>query len=416
MNIATLHQLFLESTGVSTDTRKVSTNNIFFALKGENFNGNKFALDAINKGASYAIVDEDEYSNHHRCIVVEDSLKTLQDLASFHRSKLHCPVLGITGSNGKTTTKELISSVLSTQLKVVSTKGNLNNHIGVPLTILSADLDTEFLIVEMGANHRKEIKFLSEIADIDFGIITNIGKAHLEGFGSLQGIIDTKKELYDYIGVKNGKLFVNKNDVLLQSLSKGMNKLEYSINPINTSSPFAAIEFKGINIQSQLIGYYNCANISAACFIGDYFNISVSNLKLAIESYQPKNNRSQLSSTTQNNSLILDAYNANPSSMLEAITSFTNITHNKKVLILGDMLELGNESTKEHQNIVDLLSEINSKVILVGKEFSKCSHQYTHFMTIEACKNWLKNLNISDSLILLKGSRGIRLEELQRFL
>lgn len=415
MNISLLHDYFLSSSGISTDTRNIKQNSIFFALKGKHFNGNHFAEKALEMGAAYAVVDEQQHADA-RLLVVDDVLLTLQQLANFHRKQLQCPVIGITGSNGKTTTKELINVVLNKAFKVCCTQGNLNNHIGVPLTILSADLETDFLIVEMGANHKGEIKLLSQIADIDYGIITNIGKAHLEGFGSFEGVISAKKELYDFIQQKNGTIFINKNDSLLSQLSKGMSKIEYDDNVLNGQSSFAKVNFKSTTIQSKLIGNYNCPNIKAACTVGYHFGVDLAKIKEAIEDYTPQNNRSQYIDTTRNNSLILDAYNANPSSMIEAIKSFNSIEHDKKLMILGDMLELGKESKMEHQKIIDFISGKNTDTILIGDEFGNCKNTFRQFDDVEQCANWLTSEQITNSLVLLKGSRGIKLEHLQAFL
>lgn len=417
MDLQQLHQLFLKSSGVSTDTRNILKNSIFFALKGDNFDGNKYAKEALQKGASLAIIDNEKYYLNDKYILVEDVLKHLQQLANLHRKKLKCPVLGITGTNGKTTTKELITAVLQKKYNVVSTKGNLNNHIGVPLTLLSAKLNTEFLVVEMGANHLKEIDFLCNLSEIDFGIITNIGKAHLEGFGSKEGVIKAKKELYDYINTKQGLIFINADDELLMSISEGINRVEYqNQNQEKQKSPFATIEFNKEKIYSKLIGEYNCTNILAACTIGKYFKVPLNNIKDAIENYTPSNNRSQFIQTLNNNSIILDAYNANPSSMKEAIKAFEKINEENKLYILGDMLELGNQSTSEHQDIINQLQKQSSNVILIGKEFGETQHEFTHFTNTEKAANWIKNNPINNHFILLKGSRGVSLEKLKEIL
>ena len=416
MELNKLHQLFLNSSGISTDTRNISADSIFFAMKGANFNGNEFAKDAISKGAKLAVIDEEQYAFNADYILVENVLHCLHQLASFHRSHLNCPVLGITGSNGKTTTKELINAVLAQKYDVVCTQGNLNNHIGVPLTVLSADLKTEFLIVEMGANHQNEIKLLSEIADINYGIITNIGKAHLEGFGSVEGVTKTKKEMYDYIKKQSGTLFINKEDKLLQSISTTINKVEYLTDEHNDGSPFASVKCFDKIITSKLIGSYNCTNIQAAISIGLYFDVSFEDIKSAIENYTPQNNRSQFESTIKGNSLIIDYYNANPTSMIMAIESFYSIKSAKKLFILGDMLELGEVSIHEHQKIIDELSETLSEAILIGTEFGKCSHSFPHFTDVYEAQKWIKEKSFKDYFILLKGSRGIKLEELKDLL
>ncbi len=413
MNIKELHNLFLKSFGVTTDSRQIELNSIFFALKGDNFDGNKYAKSAIDKGASFAVVDNQAYCLNEKYILVDDVLSCLQELSKYHRKQLNCPVLGITGTNGKTTTKELITAVIEKKFKTVATKGNFNNHIGVPLTLLNAKLDTEFLIVEMGANHIHEIEFLCGLAKVDFGIITNIGKAHLEGFGSVKGVFKAKKELYDYIDVNNGTLFVNANDKLLMSISENTERILYNIEEQKQSnSPFAEVKFNDSLISSQLIGDYNRTNILAACEIGRYFGVSLEKTKEAIESYTPSNNRSQLLETNRN-TIVLDAYNANPSSMTEAIKAFQKVNHKKKLFILGDMLELGENSLDEHQSIIDELSQNNQKVILVGDEFNKCQHNFVHFFNSEDALNWIRENPIVDEFILLKGSRGIKLEMLK---
>ena len=413
MNIKELHNLFLKSSGFTTDSRQIELNSIFFALKGNYFDGNKYAKSAIDKGASFAVIDNQAYCLNEKYILVDDVLSCLQELSKYHRKQLNCPVLGITGTNGKTTTKELITAVIEKKFKTVATKGNFNNHIGVPLTLLNAKLDTEFLIVEMGANHIHEIEFLCGLAKVDFGIITNIGKAHLEGFGSVKGVFKAKKELYDYIDVNNGTLFVNANDKLLMSISENTERILYNIEEQKQSnSPFAEVKFNDSLISSQLIGDYNRTNILAACEIGRYFGVSLEKTKEAIESYTPSNNRSQLLETNRN-TIVLDAYNANPSSMTEAIKAFQKVNHKKKLFILGDMLELGENSLDEHQSIIDELSQNNQKVILVGDEFNKCQHNFVHFFNSEDALNWIRENPIVDEFILLKGSRGIKLEMLK---
>ena len=413
MDIKELHKIFLKSSGVTTDSRQIELNSIFFALKGDNFDGNKYAKSAIDKGASFAVVDNKAYCLNENYILVDDVLSCLQELSKYHRKQLNCPVLGITGTNGKTTTKELITAVIEKKFRTVATKGNYNNHIGVPLTLLRAKLDTEFLIVEMGANHIHEIEFLCGLAQIDFGIITNIGKAHLEGFGSVEGVIKAKKELYEHIDINDGTLFVNANDKLLKSISENTDRILYNINEQEQSnSPFAKVIYNGSLISSQLIGDYNRTNILAACEIGRYFGVSLEKTKEAIESYTPSNNRSQLLETNRN-TIVLDAYNANPSSMTEAIKAFQKVNHKKKLLILGDMLELGENSLVEHQSIIDELSQDNQKVILVGQEFNKCQHNFVHFFNSEDALVWIEENQIEDMFILLKGSRGIKLEILK---
>ena len=416
MHIKELHTLFIKSSGVTIDSRKVKLNNIFFALKGKNFDGNKYAESAIKKGASFAVIDDEKYFLNEKYILVDDVLSCLQELSKFHRKQLNCYVLGITGTNGKTTTKELITAVIKKKFITVATQGNFNNHIGVPLTLLRAKLNTEFLIIEMGANHINEIEFLCEIAQINYGVITNIGKAHLEGFGSVEGVIKAKKELYDYVNINNGILFVNSNDKLLMSISQKTERILYNTKKqeqINT--PYAKVIFNNLLISSKLIGSYNRSNILAACKIGHYFDVSLEKIKEAIENYCPTNNRSQLLKTSHN-SIVLDAYNANPSSMIEAIRAFRKVKNDNKLYILGDMLELGEDSISEHQTIIDELSKYNQEVILVGKEFNKCKHNFTHFFNTEDAHVWIEKNPIKDMYILLKGSRGIKLEKLKEVL
>ena len=416
MSVKELHKLFLKSSGVITDSRQIKLNSIFFALKGDNFDGNEYAKSAIEKGASFAVIDNQTYCLNKKYIVVDDVLSCLQELSQYHRKQLNCPVLGITGTNGKTTTKELIKAVIQKNFKTVATKGNLNNHIGVPLTLLSAKLNTEFLIIEMGANHTNEINFLCKLAQVNFGIITNIGKAHLEGFGNVQNVIKAKKELYDHINVNNGTLFVNANDKLLMSISENTERVLYNTKKQEQSNTmFAEAIFNESLISSQLIGNYNRTNILAACEIGSYFGVTLENIKDAIKSYIPSNNRSQLFKTRRN-TIILDAYNANPSSMSEAIKAVQNLNHKKKLFILGDMLELGENSLVEHQSIIDELSENNQEVILIGNEFNKCQHNFIHFFNSEDALGWIEENPIEDMFILLKGSRGIKLEILKKVL
>ena len=415
MTTQELYHHFLNSSGVCTDSRKIEKDNIFFALKGDSFNGNLFAEQAIQEGCSYAVIDEKEFQKNEQYILVNDVLESLQKLSNYHRQQLDCSVIGITGTNGKTTTKELIYAVLNTQYKTNATQGNLNNHIGVPLTLLSTPLDTEMLIIEMGANHPGEITFLSNIAKPNFGIITNIGKAHLEGFGGYEGVIKTKNELYHYIKNNGGKLFVNAKDELLLNLSENIEKTTYTNHSqFLSANPFVQFFFKERKISTQLIGSYNYPNLAAACCIGKYFGITISNCKKAIESYTPTNNRSQVEKSNKGNTLILDAYNANPSSMRVAIESLQQMSTTNKAAILGDMLELGDDSLHEHQEIVELLKTTNlQSVFLVGEEFQKTTDSFSSFTNTNELKKWIQSNPITDSTILLKGSRGIRLEDLK---
>jgi len=422
MDITQIHQLFLNSTGICTDTRKLQKGQLFVALKGEHFDGNKYALSAIENGASYSIVDNN-LTNHPKVITVTNALYTLQELAKFHRNYLNIPIIALTGSNGKTTTKELILSVLNTQYNCTATKGNFNNHIGVPLTLLSMDKNTEIGVVEMGANHLKEIAELAEIANPNYGYITNIGKAHLEGFGSEENILIGKTELYEYIKKNKGILFCNSDDPKLTPLAKTIdNSIFFSKNTPNTIqielkdiSPYVNIKFESHCINSKLIGSYNYTNIAASIAIGSHFNISNENIKLAIENYIPDNNRSELI-TKNSNDIILDAYNANPSSMEEALNNFTTTKTNKnnRSVILGDMFELGRFALEEHQKIVTQISNSNiDNIYLSGNHFFECKINSKKISVFKDTKSLILHLQknpITNSLILIKGSRGMRLE------
>ena len=425
MEIASLYAIFREYPTVTTDSRNIPANSIFFALKGDNFNGNAFAGEALSKGAAYAIIDEPEFATSDRMILVDDVLLSLQELAHYHRSQLGLPILAITGTNGKTTTKELISVVLSKKYKVVSTKGNLNNHIGVPLTILSMNEKTEFGVVEMGANHPGEIKILCDIANPDFGIITNIGKAHLEGFGSFEGVVKTKSELYDFIRNKNGKCFVNADNSLLTEQANGIEQISYGkstayfmAGELASTDNYLVVKAlfpKGwLYLKSKLVGDYNFENLLAAACIGKYFEVDPLQIQNAIAEYSPSNNRSQLIQKTKN-TIIMDAYNANPTSMMAALTNFAGIRHENKCVILGDMLELGDASAEEHQKITDFIDEQTfSEVFLVGPQFKNTIDrtQKKKFDQVELLSNYLKTQPIENKLILIKGSRGIHLEKI----
>ena len=379
MNIEQLHKLYLSSNNVCTDTRNINKDCMFFALKGDNFNGNVFAKLALENGAKYAIIDEVAYNADDRYILVNDVLSTLQALAKYHRQYLGIKIIALTGSNGKTTSKELINVVLSKKFNVVATKGNLNNHIGVPLTLLSMDNTTEIGIVEMGANHKKEIDFLCGIARPDYGYITNFGKAHLEGFGGIEGVIEGKSELYYYLKTNNKLVFVNNEDAKQVSLLEDYNKTysfgnshnnDVTIN-LKDANPFVISKFKNKIIESKLIGNYNFTNICAAISIGHYFDIETASIKDAIESYIPSNNRSQII-IKASNKIILDAYNANPSSMKAALDNLAQLKDSNKIAILGDMFELGNDAEKEHQFIADYAASLNfDELLLVGEHFYK---------------------------------------------
>lgn len=421
MNIAAIHTLYLECQSLSIDTRKIQPNSLFVAIKGENFDANTFAKEALDKGASYVIIDNKEYHIDERTILVDDSLKALQDLAQYHRNFLNIPIIAITGSNGKTTTKELIHAVLSKKFRTKATVGNLNNHIGVPLTLLSFTSETEIGIVEMGANHKKEIEFLCELAQPDFGYITNFGKAHLEGFGGVEGVIEGKSELYNYLSKNTKLVFVNLDDPIQIARTKslpqytfGISNSEADISISNVkANPFVSIEFQDLKIMSHLIGLYNVNNINAAIAIGNYFKVPKDSIKSAIESYVPENNRSQLI-TKGTNQIILDAYNANPTSMAVAIENFKQLESSNKMAILGDMFELGSESFQEHEIIVNLLANQTDIVChFVGADFfanSKMRDNLFFHKDFADLTTKLKSKSISRNTILIKGSRGMALE------
>jgi len=421
MNIEHLYNLFKINKSVSTDTRAIKKGSIFFALKGENFNGNKFAEDALKKGASYAVIDDKKYKSNDKIILVENVLETLQNLATYHRKYLKLPILSLTGSNGKTTTKELINAVLSKKYNTCATTGNLNNHIGVPLTLLNMDSNTEMGIVEMGANHLKEIELLTNIAQPDYGYITNFGKAHLEGFGSLEGVIKGKTELYDYLRKQNKMVFINSEDKIQSAKSKGMNTItfgkkdvDYKIEYVD-ANPFVVLKYDNEQVESKLIGAYNFNNIAAAIAIGKYFKVSDQSIKEAIEKYIPTNNRSQILKKGTNK-IILDAYNANPSSMKVALENFSDLTDVSKIAILGDMFELGPEAESEHQKIVEQVERSNiGAVYLLGNYFYNLdiiNSKIKKFISFEEFKEKFKNTSIQNSTILIKASRGMALERI----
>ncbi|WNH13455.1 UDP-N-acetylmuramoyl-tripeptide--D-alanyl-D-alanine ligase [Thalassobellus suaedae] len=424
MEIKALHELFLKCHSVCTDTRKIQKNDMFFALKGDNFNGNTYAENALEKGAKYAIVDETEFNTSTKTILVNNVLETLQKLASFHRDYLKTPIIALTGSNGKTTTKELINVVLSQKYKTTATIGNLNNHIGVPLTLLSMTKNTEIGIVEMGANHQKEIEFLCNIAKPDYGYITNFGKAHLEGFGSVEGVIQGKSEMYDYLISNDKTIFVNANDSI--QVEKTKNTKRFSFGNTNAdinidfkeAQPFVKCAFNNQEIESKLIGEYNFNNIMAAIAIGTYFKVNSTSIKDAIENYTPSNNRSQIIEKGTNK-IILDAYNANPTSMRAALENFGKQAGDK-IAILGDMFELGTEAKVEHQNIADLAISLDiNEIIFVGENFyqseidSKKAKKYKSFSFFEKDFDFSK---LKNKTLLIKGSRGMALERLLQVL
>jgi UDP-N-acetylmuramoyl-tripeptide--D-alanyl-D-alanine ligase len=427
MDIKYIHSLFLKCNSVSIDTRKIEPNSLFVAIKGDNFDANTFTKEALEKGASYVIIDNDSYHIDQRTILVGNSLVALQELAKFHREYLKLPIIALTGSNGKTTTKELINVVLSKKYKTKATVGNLNNHIGVPLTLLSFNSETEIGIVEMGANHKKEIEFLCELAKPDYGYITNFGKAHLEGFGGVQGVIEGKSEMYNYLSENDKLCFINLEDPIqvekakaLKSYSFGVNKENVDVNIKSIeANPFVVINYSNIVISSHLIGLYNSNNINAAITIGTYFGVEEEAIKDALESYIPENNRSQLL-TKGTNQIILDAYNANPSSMAVAIENFVQLDHPNKIAVLGDMFELGTESLEEHKNIISWLSKEEKTICyFIGKDFyhNKMEKNNFHFYeSFEQFSEVLQQNKFEDKMILIKGSRGMALERTLNFI
>lgn len=427
--IEEIYRIFEKKQFISTDSRNVEKDSLFFALKGENFNGNNFAADALEKGAAVAIIDEEEYKISEQTILVPNVLDALKDLATYHRKKLGIPILAITGTNGKTTTKELISTVLSKKFSVSFTQGNLNNHIGVPLTLLKMNKKTEFGVVEMGANHPGEITALCAIADPNYGIITNIGKAHLEGFGSFEGVKKTKSELYRYLNERNGTVFYNKeNNILKELVQQVENKVSFGNNNADftgeqiQSPPFVhgkANFKKGVlYLNSNLIGDFNFENIMAASCIGNYFGVDPLKIQQAIKEYHPKNNRSQLIEKNDRK-IIMDAYNANPTSMQASIKSFLSSVSGTKTLILGDMLELGEYAQQEHQNILEILKNNPSiQVFLIGRNFSQVANKF-HYQSFDNVKLFCEYLTRVENLnenILIKGSRGIQLEKVLEYL
>lgn len=428
-SISDIYSIFRKYPQISTDSRNITVQSIFFALRGDNFDANKFAGEAIRNGAVYAIIDDATCGVNDKTILVEDTLVALQELARYHRRQLKIPVLGITGSNGKTTTKELIGAVLSQKFKTFSTFGNLNNHIGVPLSVLSIADDVDIAVIEMGANHQGEIANLCQICQPDLGIITNIGKAHLGGFGGFNGVIKAKTELYDFIRNNGGKLFVNGDDELLMSKSEGIPRVVYGNvlhskvrGRISQKHPFLELDIdistQIKHVNSKLIGSYNFTNMLAAACIGNYFEVDADKIAEGLSAYNPVNNRSQWHDSGKNK-IVMDAYNANPSSMELAITNFSEAPYKNKLVILGDMRELGKEAVAEHQTIVELILKSDfEQIILVGEVFSalEIDPKIESFKTVDEAKRAIKNLNLSGKTILLKGSRGIQLEKLMEVL
>ena len=421
MEIKEIYNYFLQTTSIATDNRKIKTDNLFVALKGDNFNGNKFALSALENGAKYAIIDEAEFKIDDRFILVDDSLLALQQLASYHRNQLNITIIGLTGSNGKTTTKELINAVLSQKFNTKATIGNLNNHIGVPLTLLSFDSSTEIGIIEMGANHQKEIEMLCGICQPDFGYITNFGKAHLEGFGGTEGVIKGKSELYEYLSSNHKTAFINSDDAIQNEKTTNINRITFGFNnPENfvnitkiETNPMVKIEFEDTTIQSHLIGLYNANNINAAITIGKHFGVSNEKIKFGLENYIPNNNRSQLLEKNSNK-IILDAYNANPSSMNAALTNFFQLEEKNKVAILGDMFELGIESSDEHKKLIEFCFHHEDIIFhFIGKDFfahKNSNINMNFYETFESFQSIFPNQKTENSFLLIKGSRGMSLE------
>ncbi|MDR0724431.1 MAG: UDP-N-acetylmuramoyl-tripeptide--D-alanyl-D-alanine ligase [Prevotellaceae bacterium] len=429
MNTKELYAIFRDYPLVCTDSRNIVPDSIFFALKGENFDGNRFVEQSLDSGCAFAVSDSVENEGIHGCIVVENVLKTLQDLAEYHRMEFDIHVLAITGTNGKTTTKELVNAVLSKKYKTVCTKGNLNNHIGTPLTLLNINENTEIVIVEMGANHCGEIATLCEIAHPGLGLITNVGKAHLEGFGSEEGVRKTKGELYDYIEKNRGVIFYNADDATLASMAEktqGTTLVKYGKTIMGVTAGddnfflgFSTSEPE-MSVKTCLVGEYNLNNVLAAIAAGKYFEVSVPDIISALAEYKPADNRSQLVKSTTN-TVIMDAYNANPSSMEAAIGNFARLDAENKLLILGDMLELGDNSFAEHRRITEIIKNHGlwkkGKVILIGHTFSRLGENIAIcFPDKSEAVKYLGNINLNSRLILMKGSRGIGLETLLKYL
>ena len=419
--IEIIYQHFTKAYKVTTDSRKVEQDAVFFALKGENFDANDFALQVAEAGvASLVVADRKDLPQHERILIVEDTLKTLQDLAAYHRQQSKAIVLSITGTNGKTTTKELVSAVLAQKYNIIHTMGNLNNHIGVPLTLLSIKPDTEIAVVEMGANHPGEIDFLCKIADPDYGLITNIGKAHLEGFGSFEGVIKTKTELYRHVKSHGKAVFVNQGNPLLWEQSEGQERISYGRHcgafcPVapGACNPYLSVIWKKRLIQTHLVGSYNFENVAAAIGVGQYFKVEDDKIVKALEDYTPTNSRSQVVETGKNR-VIMDAYNANPTSMRAALINFATICGEQHLLILGDMRELGSASEEEHRNILGLMKELGfKKALLVGQNFCAYNENPTWktFAKVEDLSEYIDNHKVEGKTVLVKGSRGIKLEK-----
>lgn len=419
--IKELYKHFTSSAGICTDTRKILPGTIFFALKGENFNGNNFVVTSLSQGAAFAVADEKLNTADKRILYVSNVLETLQQLANYHRNHFNIPVLAITGSNGKTTSKELIASVLSKKYNTLFTKGNLNNHIGVPLTLLSLTKANEIAVIEMGANHQGEIAQLCEIANPTHGIITNVGKAHLDGFGGFEGVVKGKTEMYKFLKEHDGTVFYNYNNHILAPLVSDIKKkISYGSNTaadysgqIESEKPYLSVQFNSFILKSNLTGAYNFENIMAAVAAGSYFKVSLKQIAEAIESYTPSNHRSQVI-VKGSNTIILDAYNANPTSMNAAIENFVKNYSGKKIIVLGDMYELGSSSQEEHKNVIEKLKTCGlEKIMLVGNEFEKADTGKAglHFKTSSDALAYLRKHPVKHSVILIKGSRMSAMEK-----
>ncbi|MBO7528884.1 MAG: UDP-N-acetylmuramoyl-tripeptide--D-alanyl-D-alanine ligase [Bacteroidales bacterium] len=420
--IEKIYKLYKTAYTVTTDSRTITQGCVFVALKGEHFDGNDFALNVAEEGiAACVIADRKDLPQHERLFVVEDSLKALQELANYHRKQLDTPIIGITGTNGKTTTKELVSAVLAKKYNILFTQGNFNNQLGVPLTLLRIKQDTELAVVEMGASHPGDINELTGIGEPNYGMITNIGRAHLRDFGGYEGVIKTKNEMYQYIAAHKGLLFVNKDNELLMDLSKSINKVTYGTSndadiqgKLLSANPYLSVEWNGKKIDTQLVGDYNFENVMAAICIGTYFNVAANDIVETLSSYRPTNNRSQVIETARNR-VVMDAYNANPTSMSHSIKNFRNICKSDNLLILGDMRELGNESEQEHKNILELLKELRfENVYLVGEEFQRVAKnsKFSTFINVEELAQYLQQHPVSGRDILVKGSNSIHLNKI----
>ena len=424
--IESIYQHYPKRHLISTDSRSIEKDCVFVAIKGERFDGNDFAYKVASDGiAACVIADRNDLPHHERLFIVDDSISTLQQLAKLHRERINIPVIGITGTNGKTTTKELTAAVLSKKYNIIYTQGNYNNHIGVPLTLLQMRPDTEIAVVEMGANHINEIAQLCSIAQPDFGLITNIGKSHIEGFGSFEGVVKTKNELYEHIRNNGGKIFVNNDNTLLRELSKDLTCFSYGKDnnadikaEVVSFNPYLTIRWNDNEIKTNLIGEYNFENVLAAISIGTYFNVDKTQIIKAIEDYYPTNNRSQYIKTDKNE-IVMDAYNANPVSMSNAIRNFRRISSNNALLILGDMKELGKDSENEHSIIISLVKELGfNKVFLVGEELLKADidKSFSHFSDVDELISYINTHEVKNHKILVKGSNSIHLEKLKNIL